>query len=113
MKPTLRLLFVLPALAAALLAAPPPQLVDIDGRMGPIVTLADGRLFAAYEQGRRATEWQKVDTPQFAYGRFSSDHGLHWSPPQKLFEFPAGLGAVAGVSRFGGRAPGFFVARGP
>jgi hypothetical protein len=76
----------LPAVSAAdaeLLLGDRPGDVErlgVSGMIGPAVRLADGRLMLWATQGKRGS--------MEAFARFSRDHGLTWSEPEKLFAFP-------------------------
>jgi len=74
---------------------------------GTIATLPDGRIFTWFAQGKNYTKALKdttivddLDTPQYAFGRWSNDAGRTWSTkPTQLFEFPRERGVrVAGTT---------------
>ncbi len=71
-----------------------PRLEDIDGRMGPVVRLANGRYLAVYPEGRLTKNWDDTTIPEYMYGRFSPDGLSDWSERQVLFTFPPGPGAA-------------------
>jgi hypothetical protein len=70
--------------------------LDVDGRLGPITRLADGRVLAVFGEGRPEERRVDASAPQRVLGRFSSDHGRRWSEPKVLFTHPPGPGASDG-----------------
>jgi hypothetical protein len=78
---------------------------EIDGRMGPVIQLPDGRFLAVYPEGRRTKEWDDTTIPEYMMGRFSPDGLGGWSERQVLFTFPAGPGAAGMGITSGGALP--------
>jgi hypothetical protein len=78
---------------------------DIDGRMGPVIQLPDGRFLSVYPEGRRTKEWDDTTIPEYMYGRFSPDGLGGWSERQALFAFPPGPGAAGMGITSGGALP--------
>ncbi len=83
----------------------PPKHLDIEGRMGPLTRLADGRLLSVYGEGRPEQKWDYLSIPQRVFGRYSEDDGEHWSEPRLLFPMPEGPGAAAVAVTSGGALP--------
>jgi hypothetical protein len=87
-------------------ATPPePMIEDIDGRMGPVIRLPDGRFLSVYPEGRRTKEWDDTTIPEYMFGRFSPDGLGGWSERRALFEFPPGPGAAGMGITSGGALP--------
>ncbi len=121
LKQSAEMFAALPALKAQALAdgagkeshqAPPdadsiaaPRLQEIDGRMGPVVRLANGKYLAVYPEGRLTKNWDDTAIPEYMYGRFSPDGLGHWSDHQVLFAFPPGPGAAGMGITSGGALP--------
>jgi hypothetical protein len=82
-----------------------PRMEEIDGRMGPVIQLPDGRFLAVYPQGRRTSEWDDTTIPEYMFGRFSPDGLGRWSERQALFAFPPGPGAAGMGITSGGALP--------
>lgn len=82
-----------------------PQFEEIDGRMGPVIQLPDGRFLAVYPEGRRTWQWDNTAIPEYMYGRFSADGLGQWSEPRVLFTFPPGPGAAGMGITSGGALP--------
>jgi len=82
-----------------------PKVEDIDGRMGPVIQLPDGRFLSVYPEGRRTKEWDDTTIPEYMYGRFSPDGLGGWSERQALFAFPPGPGAAGMGITSGGALP--------
>src|SRR5436190_361381 len=85
------------ATAAPAARSAPPRQVKTGGPMGSLTRLADGRLLTAYPKIRPGERWKDVSIPQAVYGRFSTDHGEHWSAPQLFVTEPAVPGTTPGV----------------
>src|SRR5438552_416034 len=86
-------LVLLASRLAAGAAAPAPREILLEGPMGIITRLPDGRMFSATIQGRPANKWNDLSVTQRVSGRYSSDAGLHWTEPRFLFE-PQGPGTA-------------------
>ena len=63
----------------------PEDVCQVLASGGPPVLLADGRLLLLFATGEK--EKQKC------LGRYSSDHGLSWSQPAAMFDFPTAKGS--------------------
>ncbi|MDR3677847.1 MAG: sialidase family protein [Acidobacteriota bacterium] len=83
----------------------PPIIEEIEGSMGPVVQLPDGRFLAVYPWGRRTKEWDDTSIPEYIYGRFSPDGLGGWGERQVLFPFPPGPGAAGQGITSGGALP--------
>ena len=69
-------------------AAPrPPAPIEVEGEVGPVTRLADGRIASVYAVGRPAAKWGDTSIPQKVFGRFSKD-GRSWSGPELLLTLP-------------------------
>ncbi|MGA3323823.1 MAG: sialidase family protein [Terriglobia bacterium] len=82
-----------------------PKIEEIEGRMGPVIQLPDGRFLAVYPEGRRTKEWDDTTIPEYMFGRFSPDGLGGWSERQVLFAFPPGPGAAGMGITSGGALP--------
>ncbi len=54
-------------------AAAPPQPIEVEGEIGPVARLADGRIASIYGVGRPVDKWDDASIPQQVFGRFSSE----------------------------------------
>ena len=82
-----------------------PRIEEIDGRMGPVIQLPDGRFLAVYPEGRLTKNWDDTTIPEYMFGRFSPNGLEGWSERQALFAFPAGPGAAGMGITSGGALP--------
>jgi hypothetical protein len=82
-----------------------PKVEEIDGRMGPVIQLPDGRFLAVYPEGRLTKNWDDTAIPEYMYGRFSPDGLSGWSERRVLFAFPPGPGSAGMGITSGGALP--------
>jgi hypothetical protein len=83
----------------------PPLIEEIEGRMGPVVRLHNGKYLALYPEGRLTRNWDDTTIPEYMYGRFSPDGVGSWSERKVLFTFPPGPGAAGVGITSGGALP--------
>src|SRR5262245_41629065 len=69
-------------------AASPPQAVEVQGSLGYVARLADGRLIAVHGECRPRQKWDDASIAQPIFGRFSSDGGRTWTSDALLFNSP-------------------------
>ena len=82
----------------------PPEEITFTGKIGPVATLKDGRIFSCYtdshdlgvSEGGFYEHLGNEHPELWFYARTSSDGGRTWTDPQKAFAFPAGRGISCG-----------------
>ncbi len=73
------------------------EAIQVEGRLGWIIRLPDGRLMSWWTGGKEFAETiEDAESVEKAFARYSSDNGYTWSEPEVLFEFPKGPGLYAG-----------------
>jgi hypothetical protein len=70
-------------------AASSPEPVEVQGGLGYVARLADGRLIAVHGECRPREKWDDASIAQPVFGRFSSDGGRTRSRDSLLFNSPA------------------------
>jgi len=81
-------ILTIPAFPSSDVAASPPQAVEVQGGLGYVARLADGRLIAVHGECRPREKWDDASIVQPISGRFSTDGGRTWGPDRLLFNSP-------------------------
>ncbi len=71
------------------------EAIQVEGRLGWIIRLPDGRLMSWWTSGGTESG-EDAESVEKAFARYSSDDGYTWSEPEVLFEFPKSEGSYIG-----------------
>lgn len=80
-------------LSLACSAASAAQPIEFQGRLSIIAATPAGDLISFYTEGRPLADREQDGPEQPTFLRTSSDSGHSWSPPRRVFAYPAGKGS--------------------